>query len=220
MPSRPIGVEARAAGVAGADLEARGEDQAVELVVHARRPTRRSRRCARRPCRRCRRGGTFGLVVGLQVLVVEARPLAELAVPGLQRLGRVSGRRRSRRPRARISSIFSSSLSRNASSASSGVELVAVGDLLDDPVADPLGDVGPAVLAPGPRRRSRRSGAWRSSCSHFCCQPGSSVANQSGSIGWLLRTSIDDGVRWNTYSSPRVAGERAGCTAPRSRRCR
>ena len=30
-----------------------------------------------------------GLVVGLQVLVVEAGPLAELAVPGLQVLGRV-----------------------------------------------------------------------------------------------------------------------------------
>jgi hypothetical protein len=37
--------------------------------------------------------------------------------------------------------------------------------------------------------------------SHFVCQPGSSVRNQSGSISWLLRTSIDDGVRWNTNSS-------------------
>ncbi len=38
--------------------------------------------------------------------------------------------------------------------------------------------------------------------SHFFCQPGSSVANHSGSMGWLLRTSTDDGVRWNTNSSP------------------
>ena len=33
---------------------------------------------------------------------------------------------------------------------------------------------------------------------HFACQPGSRSRNQSGSMSWLLRTSIDDGVRWNT----------------------
>ena len=31
-----------------------------------------------------------------------------------------------------------------------------------------------------------------------CCQPGSSDAAHSGSVGRLLRTSIDDGVRWKT----------------------
>jgi len=31
--------------------------------------------------------------------------------------------------------------------------------------------------------------------SHSSCQPGSSVANQSGSIEWLLRMSIDEGRR-------------------------
>ena len=38
--------------------------------------------------------------------------------------------------------------------------------------------------------------------SQRCCQPGVlMVANHSGSIGWLSRTSTDDGVRWKTYSS-------------------
>ena len=39
-----------------------------------------------------------GLVVGLQVLVVEARPLAQLAVPRLEVLRRCPGPRRSSRP--------------------------------------------------------------------------------------------------------------------------
>ena len=30
------------------------------------------------------------------------------------------------------------------------------------------------------------------------CQPGSSAAAQSGSVGRLPRTSTDDGVRWKT----------------------
>ena len=34
------------------------------------------------------------------------------------------------------------------------------------------------------------------------CQPGVAIlANHSGSIGWLSRTSTDDGVRWKTNSS-------------------
>ena len=31
-----------------------------------------------------------------------------------------------------------------------------------------------------------------------CCQPGRSDWAQSGSVGRLLRTSIDEGVRWKT----------------------
>ena len=110
--------------------------------------------------------------------------------------------------RARISSIFSSSLSRNARSASSAVNSL------------------PAVTFSTIRSRircemsvqpsfTRSSSAKPPVCSvakftsHFCCHPGSSVANHSGSIGWLLRTSTDDGVRWNTYSS---------CASPRERR--
>ncbi len=39
--------------------------------------------------------------------------------------------------------------------------------------------------------------------SQRCCQPGMATsANQRGSIGWLPRVSTEDGVRWNTYSSP------------------
>jgi hypothetical protein len=34
------------------------------------------------------------------------------------------------------------------------------------------------------------------------CQPGvATSANQCGSMGWLFRTSTEDGVRWNTRSS-------------------
>ncbi len=31
-----------------------------------------------------------------------------------------------------------------------------------------------------------------------CCQPGAREAAQSGSVGRLLRTSMDEGVRWKT----------------------
>ena len=87
LPAPAVDVVAVAAAEAGADLEAGGEDQAVDLMsdtvddhgvlgdpldalavgVH---------QLDRRP------------VEGLQVFVVEAGPLAELAVPGLQGLGR------------------------------------------------------------------------------------------------------------------------------------
>ena len=44
--------------------------------------------------------------------------------------------------------------------------------------------------------------------------PAPSEANHSGSIGWLLRMSIDDGVRWNTNSSPESrASAGMHCTA-------
>ena len=48
----------------------------------------------------------------------------------------------------------------------------------------------------------------------FACQPGSSVAAHSGSVSQSSRTSIDDGVRWKTYSSF-AAAPRCGtaCTA-------
>ena len=38
--------------------------------------------------------------------------------------------------------------------------------------------------------------------SHSRCQPGARVANHSGSIGWLFRTSMEDGVRWKTSRTP------------------
>ena len=50
---------------------------------------------------------------------------------------------------------------------------------------------------------------WVKFSSHRCCHPGVAIsANQSGSIGWLLRMSTDDGVRWKTNSSP---ASRARC---------
>jgi hypothetical protein len=35
-----------------------------------------------------------------------------------------------------------------------------------------------------------------------CCHPGSKSSNIAGSSGWFPRTSIEDGVRWKTRSSP------------------
>jgi hypothetical protein len=48
----------------------------------------------------------------------------------------------------------------------------------------------------------------------LACQPGFSVAAHSGSVSQSSRTSIDDGVRWKTYSSL-AAAPRWGmaCTA-------
>jgi hypothetical protein len=157
----PGGLVARATGVLGADLEARGEDQAVERRS-ARRPTQTpvsSMRSTPLPSVSTR---WVSGVVGLQVLVVEAGPLAELAVPGLEGFGGRPGpatigvdpgadlgpssRRRCPRRRAAIVSGVNSRPARSR----------------HDPVADALGDVGPAVLAPGPRRRSRPSAGWRS----------------------------------------------------------
>ena len=77
---------AGAARVVGADLEAGGVDQAVELVLDAVRDDAvlgdaldaLAVRVDERDVR---------AVEGVEVLVVEAGPLAELAVVGLQRLG-------------------------------------------------------------------------------------------------------------------------------------
>ena len=97
MPIAADEFVARAAGVVGADLEAGREDEAVELVFDA--------------------VGHHALlgdlldalaigidqrhilpVEGRQVVVVEAGPFAELAVPGLECFGGRRRRRRSRRP--------------------------------------------------------------------------------------------------------------------------
>ena len=88
-PPRPVMIEAGAALVFGADLEAGGVDDAVELVFLARDhdavlgdpldalavgiDQMRARRVER-----------------LQIGVMEARPLAELAIPGLELLPAVS----------------------------------------------------------------------------------------------------------------------------------
>ena len=106
--------------------------------------------------------------------------------------------------RARISSIFSSSESSYAFSIISGPKLALVAPLS-----------GSACIIEMTRSRirlemsvqpswTRSSSAKPPVCkvaklvSHFCCQPGPSEAYHSGSIGWLLRTSMLDGVRWKT----------------------
>ena len=44
-------------------------------------------------------------------------------------------------------------------------------------------------------------------CRRFACHPGLSFAAQSGSVSQSFLMSIDDGVRWKTYSCLRVLGE-------------
>ena len=89
-------LEARTARVLGADLEARGEDDAVELVVNAVDPHAGLVDAFDTAAVGVDEVGT-GLVERLEVFVVEARPLAQLAVPRLQRLGGLRRRRRRRR---------------------------------------------------------------------------------------------------------------------------
>ena len=126
---------------------------------------------------------------------MEARALAQLAVPRLELLGRVPIVD-DESTRVRISSIFSKSESSNASIIFSGVK-----------------SSGASVRM---RSRTRRARSVQPSCtrsspgrapdwlaakfsSQRCCQPGVAIsANQSGSVGRLSRTSTDDGVRWKT----------------------
>ena len=100
--------------------------------------------------------------------------------------------------RARISSIFSSSLSSYACRIVS-TSKVAPGFPIDATIRSRMRremSVQPSF--------TRSSAAKPPVCSvaklvsHSRCQPGSRVRNHAGSIGWLLRTSIDEGVRWNT----------------------
>ena len=114
QPVAAVDLVAGAAREVGADLEAGGVDQAVDLVLHAVRDhallgdalDALALRVDQRDVR---------AVEGVEILVVEARPLAELAVVGLQRLGGVRVLRRSR-PRARGSAPSSRSPRARASS--------------------------------------------------------------------------------------------------------
>ena len=50
-----------------------------------------------------------------------------------------------------------------------------------------------------------------------CCQPGERDFAHSGSVGLLPRTSMDDGVRWKTWSSfavPPRCGTHCTAVAP------
>ena len=102
--------------------------------------------------------------------------------------------------RARISSIFSSSLSLKALVNVSGVSS-------PDAAASTKTRSRTRMAMSVQPSLTRSSSANPPVCSvakfssHSFCQPGSSPANHAGSISWLLRTSIDDGVRWNTKSS-------------------
>ena len=212
-PSRPIVSKPCDASYGGADLEAGGEDEAVELVLDARRPTTPVSSIRSTPLPSVSTRCTSGLLYAWQVLVVEARPLAQLAVPGLERLG--GGRVLDDLVDAARGSPPSSRrrCPRTAAMMSSGVN--SSGGNGDDAVADAAARCRSSRPAPGPRRRSPPRLVWREVLEPLAAaSPARASANHSGSVGWLLRTSIDDGVRWNTYSSP-AARARCGmhCTA-------
>jgi|GEM_PF-4341469 len=124
----------------------------------------------------------------------------------------VPGSRTTASTRARICSICSKSAS-SASSAMaaavrSGAGIAAIRARTRRPTALQLSATRSVCAAP-PSTFAAQFSIQR------CCQPGvATPANQSGSIGWLPRTSTEDGVRWNTYSS-RHARARCGmhCTA-------
>ena len=146
-----------------------------------------------------------GLVVGLQVLVVEAGPLAQLAVPGLELLGGRPDRRRSRR-RGRGSPPSSRSRSPRRPPASSAGCAPRAGSVMTFARIRRAMSVQPSIT----RSSSATPPVWLAVkfSSQRCCQPGVAIAaNHSGSIGWLSRTSTDDGVRWNTYSSRARPGQ-------------
>ncbi len=82
----PDRLEAGPAGIVGANLEARREDQTIELVVHAVGPHAGLVDALDALAAGVDEMGGR-LVVGLEVLVVEAGPLAQLAIPGLERFG-------------------------------------------------------------------------------------------------------------------------------------
>ena len=126
---------------------------------------------------------------------MEARPLAELAVPGLELL------RRRRIADDRVDA------------GADLLHLLVIGVLergqhalarpllprqRQDGCADAARQVGPAVLhqvflAVPPAWFAVKFSSQR------CCQPGEAMEeNQPGSIGALARTSTDEGVRWKT----------------------
>ena len=89
-PVAPLHLVAGPTGVRGAHLEAGGEDEAVQLVFHAVGDHALLRDALHALALRIHQRDV-GVVEGDQVVVMEARPLAELAIPRLQRVrgGRV-----------------------------------------------------------------------------------------------------------------------------------
>ena len=90
LAAAAVDLEARAPGVGGADLEAGGEDDAVDLVLDAV-----EHQALLGDALDALAAGVdqrdVGPVEGRQIFVVEGRALAELAVPGLERLGGLLG---------------------------------------------------------------------------------------------------------------------------------
>jgi hypothetical protein len=183
--------------VLGADLEAGGVDDAVDLVLPAAATT--------------------------PVSVMRSTPLPSVStrkVPGSLKASRYSswkhGRLHSWRyqafsrcavswssttesMRARISSIFSKSESSNASIIRAGVRPLAGRAMIFERIRRER-SVQPSMT----RSSSVMPPVWLAVkfSSQRCCQPGVAIsANHAGSVGWLLRTSTEDGVRWKTYSS-------------------
>ncbi len=66
-------------------------------------------------------------------------------------------------------------------------------------------DVGPAVVHEVFRGEATPDTRVLKLSIRCFCHPGSSDAAHSGSVGRFARTSIDDGVRWNTYRCSAVS---------------
>ena len=194
-PSRPWTSKPSRRVTAAPDLEPGGVDQAVELVLVAvddDAPLGDPLDAA--PLRVDE--VHVGPVERVEVLVVEARTLAERLVPRLQRLGR-----------RRV-------LDDRVDAVADLLHLAEVG-LLDD-----LRRLARSELAPERRGASRipPSRSVQPSCTRSSskgspemtavklsirsrCQPGRRLSTQASSVGRSLRTATTDGVRWKTYSS-------------------
>ena len=121
----------------------------------------------------------------------------------------VAGSSTSSSTRARMSSIFWKS---DSSSAAAIASALISPDFRSMVTMRPMMSVHPSITRssaayPPPVRAVKL--AMRSAC-----QPGCSDAAHSGSVGRLPRTSIDDGVRWNTYSCSHASARYGtACTA-------
>ena len=175
--------------------------EAVELVVLVRRPTRRSRRCASTPRPSVSTRCTFGRLNACRYSSWKHGRLHSWRYQGLSAGGGVRVRDDVVDARPDLLHLLVVALLVRA------LERVEVEHLAVRRRCASTRSRMRCAMSVQPsltRSSSAKPPVWSVAklTSHSRCQPGPSVANQSASISWLLRSSIDDGVRWNTNSSP------------------
>ena len=195
-PSRPYDLVARRGACSRCRPRSRSRRSGSRARTRRRRRRRPSSVIRSTPWPSVSTSVTFGRLKVCEVLVVEARALAELAVVGLERLGG-----------ARV-------VDDRVDARADLLHLLEVGELHRR-----------ARCPPGVRSASRRCGMPIRSLPMMSVQPSfdevlglraardevvevvhplllparaRATAAHSGSVGRLSRTSIDDGVRWNT----------------------